>query len=238
VKNVRQNGGEKMRKILVLAACMVFLSAGLAQATNTFTIGGAYSYPIYMVDTVAVKYTEGAGSFDISSLNGSKLPYLYCVDLFHTISPGVTYNNTDVTTNGVVHSSPVNNAIQVAWLLHTYGANGQGDAAIALQASIWHVISPTYSLDANRASDPQKNYYNTYLGAIPTANIPDYVNNFAWISPGITGGSTVYQGEVAPTPTPIPSAVWLLGSGIIGLIGLKRRANNREKRFSGSQPQH
>ena len=29
--------------------------------------------------------------------------------------------------------------------------------------------------------------------------------------------------------TPIPSAAWLLGSGIIGLIGLKRRANKREK---------
>lgn len=225
VNIVHQNGGEKMRKILVLAACLVFLSAGLAQATNTFTIGGDYSYPIYMVDTAGVRHTEGAGSFDTSSLNGSNLPYLYCVDLFHTISPGGTYNNTGVTTNGFVQGSLVNNAIQVAWLLHTYGVNGQGNKAIALQASIWHVIFPAYSLDTTRASASQIAKYNSYLGAIPTTGIPDYVNNFLWISPGINGNSRVYQGQVALAP--IPGSVWLLGSGLLGLIGLKRRRGKK-----------
>jgi len=29
--------------------------------------------------------------------------------------------------------------------------------------------------------------------------------------------------DVDVSPVPIPGAVWLLGSGIVGLIGLKRR---------------
>ncbi len=29
--------------------------------------------------------------------------------------------------------------------------------------------------------------------------------------------------QVVPTPTPIPAAVWLLGSGLAGLLGLRRR---------------
>jgi len=33
-------------------------------------------------------------------------------------------------------------------------------------------------------------------------------------------------------PVPIPGAVWLLGSGIVGLIGLKRRNNKRDKPVS------
>jgi hypothetical protein len=30
-------------------------------------------------------------------------------------------------------------------------------------------------------------------------------------------------GEPRPTPAPVPAAVWLLGSGLVGLIGIKRK---------------
>jgi len=39
-------------------------------------------------------------------------------------------------------------------------------------------------------------------------------------SPG-TAGSFIH--EVAPSPVPLPAAVWLMGSGLLGLIGLGRR---------------
>lgn len=29
--------------------------------------------------------------------------------------------------------------------------------------------------------------------------------------------------SITPTPTPIPAAAWLLGSGLLGMVGLKRR---------------
>ncbi|MGE4293906.1 MAG: choice-of-anchor A family protein [Desulfovibrio sp.] len=34
-----------------------------------------------------------------------------------------------------------------------------------------------------------------------------------------------FQGDLPTTATPIPGAVWLLGSGLLGLVGLRRRRN-------------
>jgi len=55
----------------------------------------------------------------------------------------------------------------------------------------------------------------------------EYVN----IQPGSgvlsTGGSHYDLWLTAsPTPTPVPAAVWLLGPGLLGLIGLRRKINS------------
>jgi len=50
----------------------------------------------------------------------------------------------------------------------------------------------------------------------------------------ITGGIAAND-EGGPLPTvPIPSAIWLLGSGLIGLIGLGRRKFKQKDHFSKS----
>jgi hypothetical protein len=36
--------------------------------------------------------------------------------------------------------------------------------------------------------------------------------------------SVFHLDDVSATPTPIPAAVWLFGSGLLGLIGVRRRA--------------
>jgi hypothetical protein len=46
------------------------------------------------------------------------------------------------------------------------------------------------------------------------ANIPYYYG---------TININVYEAEPTPTPTPIPAAVWLLGSGLMGLVGLRKK---------------
>ena len=51
-------------------------------------------------------------------------------------------------------------------------------------------------------------------------------NFFEWWGDtrGGLGNVTIYDyTNTAVTPTPIPGAVWLLGSGLLGLVGLKRR---------------
>jgi hypothetical protein len=37
--------------------------------------------------------------------------------------------------------------------------------------------------------------------------------------------STFHLDDVSATPTPIPAAAWLLGSGLMGLVGLRRKTN-------------
>ena len=51
----------------------------------------------------------------------------------------------------------------------------------------------------------------------------------AWVDPAQTGVSIkLYAGFTLPeeVPVPIPGAAWLLGSGLIGLAGLRRRLFN------------
>jgi len=208
-----------IKKVLVLATCMVFLLAGAAQA-DFLQLGGSYSsIPYSVVNGNLV--TEGGGSIDVSYLNGSQLSYLYCVDLFKTVYPSSNYPSTVVNNAGFIYGSLLTNAGQVAWLLSNYGTAGQGSEAIALQAAIWNVINgdAVYRLDA---ASPQYGLYRDYLTALGTNS--GNVGDFLWITPGtsdVAGQLTQYQGLVGIT-VPEPGVLTLLGIGLIAL-GITRR---------------
>jgi hypothetical protein len=50
---------------------------------------------------------------------------------------------------------------------------------------------------------------------------------FYYIGATISSGTTTQNDITTAAAAPIPSAVWLLGSGILGLVGLKRRQSKR-----------
>ena len=66
----------------------------------------------------------------------------------------------------------------------------------------------------------QYNRYTAYLNALGDNNTGN-VSNFLWISPGKTADTLTYQGLVAPVP--VPATFWLLGSGLLGLVAIRRR---------------
>ena len=61
-------------------------------------------------------------------------------------------------------------------------------------------------------------------------------SNFTWMAANVGPDGNYFNDVTAATSSvvPIPSAVWLLGSGIIGLVGLKRR--QAKQRLSSSGP--
>jgi hypothetical protein len=48
-------------------------------------------------------------------------------------------------------------------------------------------------------------------------------NNGQWNDVGDVGLNGYINGYIAESPVPVPAAVWLLGSGLLGLFGIKRR---------------
>jgi hypothetical protein len=131
------------------------------------------------------------------------------------------YNNTAINQAGQINGNAVNNADKVAWLLATYGAAGQGDEAKALQAAIWEVIYGDNFTLSGKTKNSQNviDLYNIYMTAL--GNNTGNISNFYWMSPRKIGETTIYQGLV--TPVPIPAAAWLLGSGLLGLVVIRRR---------------
>ena len=131
----------KMKKVLILATCVVLLLAGAAQA-DTLTLGSRVTWIASNWDGTNV--TVGGGSFDYASLTNSSgttpLNFIYCVDFLNHISLNTTYGPASVTDIGVVNGVSIYNAEKVAWLLDHYGTGGNGVGAYALQAAIWHVI--------------------------------------------------------------------------------------------------
>lgn len=52
------------------------------------------------------------------------------------------------------------------------------------------------------------------------------INNAAlWKTPGDDYTATGYYVEYAPAPVPVPTTVWLLASGLLGLVGFRRKRN-------------
>jgi hypothetical protein len=171
---------------------------------------------------------EGGGSITVSTLNGVALPWVYCVDLYETVTVGVDYNNTTVTSNGMVtendlppgtSSGVVNNAGAVAWLLDHYATPAIGDttAQVALQAAIWHEVYGVVALNPSSGSITD---YNSYLAALGSNTAP--LSDVRWFSPAITGSGTVYQALVGPVPDG-GMTLMLLGGALVGLETLRRK---------------
>jgi hypothetical protein len=54
-------------------------------------------------------------------------------------------------------------------------------------------------------------------------NIWGNANDYTYFQSGPTSWYASVNGTATVTPTPIPAAAWLLGSGLMGLLGFRRK---------------
>ncbi|MDR3567031.1 MAG: PEP-CTERM sorting domain-containing protein [Syntrophobacteraceae bacterium] len=211
-----------MRKAIIASGIAIALLAtvGMARADSLY-VGSSYTYPIHIVDN-GVQKTVGGGSIDPSTLNGTLLKYMYCINPDLEISAGTTYANTIVTTNGVIGGTPghgVTNAGQIAWLLGNYGTGGQGANAYALQVAIWHEEDSTITMDTFHSTAQEIGLYNSYLSSLGgnTGNVSD----FLWITPQNSCGQ-IFQEQVGAVPE--PPTLLLLGTCLAVFAALRLKA--------------
>jgi len=218
--------GAQLTAALLVGALVSLLGTHPAHASTLKITATVSSIPIINITTIQgslpIQNINGnihAGSLVPSFLDGTPLPFLYCVDVLHDIYIPGSYS-TSVTFDGKVHGQPVSNAGQVAWLLDQYASSASSDPVktAALQAAIWEVMygdqfklnGPSTLLTQEQVSVlTQEQVYLQNVGTAPATN-------YAWLSP--VNGTTLMQGFV--TRVPEPSSTLLLALALFGLFGV------------------
>jgi len=201
--------------IFMIAVSLLFLPAVTKADTTNIQFTGFQNYGDGLL----------SGEIYFNWINPDKTgPLSYCVDRSRYVYvPGIYWADVEpLSTKGLQ---------QAAWLMDAYSPDIKGRGpnpteAYALQLAIWSVtgqlgitnIEQAISISAYPSS--LADMATQMLNSIPqTINMND---KYALLEIFNNSSMTVqYQSQLAPVP--IPAAAWLLGSGLIGLIGIRRR---------------
>jgi len=191
------------------AALPLLAAAGAAHATVVAT-----GFPVSMTGTVpsteATITTSGTGTGSLD--NAGAFPYSL------TTTVNVVVPSFSITTSAVVTSTDVFNGSFAGGSLSVTSAT-----ADELTCSGSALVCTTLTLNVSASAAATGSISNAG-GSVSTGAAGAGLSTFT-----IGAGTPVITASPPPPPAvPLPPAVWLLGSGLLGLIGTaRRRMTNR-----------
>jgi hypothetical protein len=233
-----------MKKGLLLVIAVIFLVAAPLQASPILTLGdtgtGGYIPGTNQNNQVlfAVGYVGdwGTGSFPFGGYFGSTLSVT-------GIEPGKTaklditwvgheswivntfeYNGTTVFTNPGEDDGAV-----LEWVSTV--ANMDSDGIVPFSFTSYGHPTETVNNGANTGEDETPNFFISFWD--PTLNPPgadtswgDKDGQTAWIFLDDNAGGDNHDDmlvRITVSQVPIPAAAWILGAGLLGLVGIRRK---------------
>ena len=152
---------------------------------------------------------SGVNSFKVFSTSGGNQSFVATAgDVFTMNGFGLNFG-----------SDPILNVSELLLQIAFFDANG--DPAGTLAGGNVAVGLNLFNSDPLNAATPQDVW--TAMG-VGTAPAPDNTAEVRFIVLGLLGsGGAGFFDDVSATQVPVPAAVWLFGSGLVGLVGVAAR---------------
>ncbi len=195
----------------------------LSFAFTSMTAGAAIAATMVNVELVGVgdsqvRYGAYSGLYELET-NGLDIINAMCDDRLTSVSIGDVWQATEFTYADIQAGAPVKFASlgiekysQVGYLFSLLGGvsfSNQADINLA----VWEIMSPGSTSLTSVATV----FYNTAISG-------SYDNfDFSGVMNVLTPDPLDASQEYLVSAVPIPTAIWLFGTGLIGIVGVSRR---------------
>lgn len=201
-----------MKRVLLSAVVLAFLSFGLAGAANADTCASSSN----CLATGGVTFTftsggpDGSGGFLVNMIvSGNSVS---SIDVLNSFSLQISSGGTFGTVSGVTGPSGTG-----FWIVEGLGPNTANGCNVNGNANHW-------CIDGGGIAFPASGTFTFVIDVTGLPGAPDAADIQAFQSPaGIPGISTGTGIGGPPTTTPEPASLMLIGLGLIGAPLLRRR---------------
>lgn len=250
-KEIYPMNKKSMLTFFVVAALSVIFTQGAFADYTATTVGGS-GYGPYQTGRGGEFTLQAGGGLEYYLKYYSKLTtnqgntngtfQSFCIEENEYIYPNTVHSATisNEAMNGGLGGArnaagydPI--SIGTAWLYfqfatgslsgYDYSSSGRGSSASDLQNTIWWL--------EGEATDPGSTniFRNAVLAKYGSKAMDDNNRTIPvaalnlWADGQAGNLNYVRQDQLVVTATPVPAAAWLLGSGLLGLVGIRRRFN-------------
>jgi len=177
----------------------------------------------------------GAASYDLEAIDETGFSIVGTADAVSDLNTAtffISQSKSEFNINFIL-AETTDISITAGWTFTSFGSSGSGDRPnLSLRPQLGTTNLLNAILDIGPTSETVSGTVTTgeTSGAI-TLGPGLYIfraSNLATVSQGTEGpnssfGSSTFITSLGVSPVPIPAAIWLFGSGLIGLVGMARR---------------